>query len=467
MNNIAAIIMAAGKGTRMRSSIPKVLHQVAGATIVSHVLRAVRHVGADGVWVVVPSAPGRQGISSALGEGVDYVEQQEPLGTGHALGTALPHLPGNVRQVLVTNGDTPLVRGETFRALVDKHAQARAVLTLLIAPMEPAKAHDLGWLERDSQGRPARILEAREPASGHRKSEGAVEANVGVYCIEAGWLGSAIGRLPRHASGEAYVTDLVSLAREDGLVVETMCVGSDAEAIGVNSRAQLAQAESAMQERLRTHWMDQGVTLEDPATTYFHLDVEMGQEAVVRPNTRLLGRTSVGRGAEIGPNAQLTDVTIGDECKVGSSILDGVVLEPEVMVGPYCHLRPGTHLDRGVFVGSHVEIKNSRIGAGTHIGHFAYVGDAIIGRNVNVGAGTVTCNFDGVAKHVTEIGEGALIGSDTLLVAPVKIGARAATGAGTVVTQDVPEGVTVVGAPARLLDRRRRITSRVSGRGEK
>ena len=238
------------------------------------------------------------------------------------------------------------------------------------------------------------------------------------------------------------------------------------EGLGVNTRAQLAQAEAALQERLRAHWMANGVTLEDPSTVYFHAGVKLAEDVVIRPNTRLLGQTTVGSGTEIGPGAQLTDCVVAEGCRVGSSVLEGVVLEAEVSVGPYCHLRPGAYLERGVWVGSHVEIKNSRIGAGSHVGHFCYIGDAMLGPNVNIGAGAVTCNFDGVQKHVTQIGEGAFIGSDTLLVAPVTVGARAVTGAGAVVTHDVPAGTTVAGVPARPLDASGAAAREVAGHRE-
>ena len=461
--------MAAGQGTRMHSATPKVLHSLVGLPMITHMLRAVRHAGPSKVLVVVPPAPVRQQIVAALGEGVECVEQSAPLGTGHALATALPHVATDARCLLVLSGDVPLVRGETLRTLVERHGQAEAALSLLVAPMDSVQAHDLGWLLRDdASGLPSAIEEARDRevdlSSDKRKQSGVMEANVGVYCVEMEWLRNAIGRLAQHPSGETYVTGLVALARQDGLTVQALAVESPEEALGVNSRSQLAKAEAAMQERLRVHWMNQGVTLEDPATTYLHAGAEMEEDAVIRSNTRLQGCTKIGRGAEIGPNAQLNDTVVAAGCKVGGSMLDGVVMEEGVMVGPYCHLRPGTYLGRDVFVGSHVEIKNSRIGAATHIGHFSYVGDALIGPNVNVGAGTVTCNYDGVSKQVTEIGEGAFIGSDTLLVAPIRVGARAVTGAGAVVTNDVPDGVTVVGIPALPIARRRVSAAEAAGR---
>jgi bifunctional UDP-N-acetylglucosamine pyrophosphorylase/glucosamine-1-phosphate N-acetyltransferase len=445
--------MAAGKGARMRSATPKVLHPIAGAPMVRHVVSAVRELRPAAILVVVSPSVGQQ-IAAAVGADVECVEQPDPLGTGHALSTALPRIGPGAKHILLLNADTPLLRSTTLQALIDKHIQSKAVLSLLAVPMGPEEAHDLGRLLRDGQGRTVAVVEASEasPETGRQPDSGHIEVNVGVYCIEVAWLQGAIGRLQQHAPGEIYVTDLVALAREAGKVVEAQTLASADEGLGVNSRGQLAQAETAMQRRLRSHWMAQGVTMEDPATTYLHVDVKLEADVVIRPNTRLQGQTRVGRDSEIGPDAQLTDVTVQESCRVGSSILAGVVMETDVSVGPYCHLRTGTYLERGVRIGSHVEIKNSRIGAGTHIGHFCYVGDATLGPNVNFGAGAITCNFDGIHKHATQIGEGASIGSDTMLVAPVKIGARAVTGAGAVITHDVPDGATVVGVPARPLD---------------
>ncbi len=450
--------MAAGRGTRMHSRAPKALHTVAGMPLVRHVVSAARQAGLSRVLLVVPPKD-RQEIAAAAGGEAEPVEQPDPLGTADALATALPHLAADTTQVLLLNGDTPLLRPDTLQALAEQHIQTQAALSLLTAHVAPSQAHDLGRLLRDAAGRPAAVVEAAEDTRLEElqsTGNGTLEANVGAYCIDVKWVRDAIGRLTPHASGETYVTGLVALAVGDGCVVSTAALESAVEGLGVNSRVELAQAEAAMQDRLRTHWMACGVTLEDPATTYIHMDVELEAEAVILPNTRLQGWTRVGRGAQVGPNAQLTDVVVAEGCRVGGSTLDGVVLEPDAGVGPYCNLRPGTYLERGVWVGSHVEIKNSRIGAGTSVGHFCYIGDAVLGPRVNVGAGAVTCNYDGVDKHVTRIEEGAFIGSDTLLVAPVTVGARAVTGAGAVVTHDVPAGATVAGVPARPLRSRGR-----------
>ncbi len=456
MEKWTAIVLAAGRGVRMRSRLPKVLHLIAGEPMLRHVVRSAQQFGPSATQVVVAPRD-RDEISAALGDGVECVEQRDPLGTGRALIAALPHVDSRHEQLLVLNGDAPLVRADMLEGLVRRHLETQATVSLLTAVVPASDAQGLGRLQRDDAGRPVSIVESSEAGP---LSTAPVEINVGVYCLAVSWTRAALERLPRHASGEYYLTDLVALAAEDNLVIEAVPLEVPLEVIGINTRGELARAESAMQQRLRHHWMERGVTLQDPATTYLHSTVTLDEDVVVLPNTAIHGTSRVARGVTIGPNALISNTVLGEECTVGGSVLEGAILEERAEVGPYCHLRPGAHLERGVHVGSHVEIKESRIGAGCRVGHFSYIGNAILGPGVNIGAGTVTCNYDGVAKHVTEIGEGALIGSDTMLVAPVKVGARAITGAGAVVTHDVPPDTTVAGMPARGLMTSRRTASR-------
>ena len=456
MENWTAIVLAAGRGVRMRSRLPKVLHPIAGEPMVRHVVRSAQQLGPLATLVVVAPRD-RSEICTTLGDGVECVEQPDPLGTGHALIAALPNVNPSHEQLLVLNGDAALVRVDMLQGLARRHLETQATVSLLTATVSAPDAQDLGRLQRDDTGRPVAIVESSEAEP---LSTAPVEINVGVYCLAVSWTRMALERLSPHASGEYHLTDLVALAAEDKLIVEAVQLEAPLEVIGINTRGQLAQAEAAIQQRLRHHWMERGVTLQDPATTYLHSTVALDEDVVVLPNTAIQGASQVGRGVTIGPNALVINTILGEECTVGSSVLDGVVLEERTEVGPYCNLRPGTHLERGVHVGSHVEIKGSRIGAGCRVGHFCYIGDAIVGPKVNIGAGTVTCNYDGVAKHVTEIGEGALIGSDTMLVAPVKVGARAITGAGAVITHDVPPDTKVAGVPARSLLTSRRAAPR-------
>jgi bifunctional UDP-N-acetylglucosamine pyrophosphorylase/glucosamine-1-phosphate N-acetyltransferase len=280
------------------------------------------------------------------------------------------------------------------------------------------------------------------------------EINSGCYAFDAAWIWDTLPRIRRSNSGEFYLTDAVGFAIDSGRRVQAVAAGDPDDVAGVNDRIQLARAEAAMRRRLLEALMASGVTVIDPATTYVDATVEIGPDTVVAPNTHLRGATRIGRDCEIGPNSILNDVTVGDGSRVIASYADSATIGARVSVGPFSRVRPGTVLDDDVYVGNFAEIKNSRIGSGTHIGHFSYTGDATLGRRVNIGAGTVTCNFDGHAKHATVIGDDASIGSDTMLVAPIKVGAKAKTGAGAVATRDIPPGVTVVGVPARPLDKR-------------
>lgn len=448
-DRLTAIILAAGKGLRMRSALPKVLHPVAGIPMAGHVLAAVHHVHPECVLVVV-SPLNRELIHSALGQGAQLVEQHEQLGTGHALSVALPEVSLSTRHILVASGDTPLLRGETVAALVELHTRREAGVTLLTAVVPAAQAADLGRLHRGARGKPLAIVEAAEPLPA---KGGTVEVNAGLYVFDAIWLRSAIRHLKPHPSGEFFLTDLVALAVAEGKRVEALAAHVAQDALGVNTREQLAVAERVMQERLRSYWLGQGVTMVDPQTVYLHARVELAPDVTLHPNTAIQGTSRIAQHVTVGPNAIVTDSTLAEHAVVSSAVVEGAVLEAGAHVGPYSHVRPGAHLERDAFVGSHVEVKNSRIGAGAHIGHFSYVGDADVGPRTNIGAGTVTCNFDGRDKHRTVIGADVFIGSDTLLVAPVTVGDGARTGAGAVVTHDVPAGVTVAGVPARLLVR--------------
>ncbi|MEX2599450.1 MAG: bifunctional UDP-N-acetylglucosamine diphosphorylase/glucosamine-1-phosphate N-acetyltransferase GlmU [Dehalococcoidia bacterium] len=458
MDDWTSIVMAAGRGTRMRSSRPKVLHTVAGVPMVSHVLNAVAAVhGSAPILVVSPDTNGP--IAAAIGNGAEYVEQADPLGTGHALLTALVRVPYQSAHILLLNADLPLITAQSLASLVALHQDRRAAITLLTAKLPAAQAADLGRLKRGARGKPIAIVEAAEAEA----ASGTVEINVGVYAFDASWLRGTVPELAMHGSGEYYVTDLLAMAVAEGRRVEALPLDHPEEAMGVNTRAQLAKAEQAMQARLREMWMERGVTLVDPATAYIDSTVELAEDVTLFPNTALRGLTRVGEGTVIGPNAQISDSLVGGSVRIGQSTIEGAVIEDGAQVGQYSYLRAGTHLEPEAFVGSHAEIKNSRVGTGAHIGHFSYVGDALIGAGANIGAGTVTCNYDGVSKHVTEIGEGAFIGSDSLLVAPVKVGARAVTGAGAVVTRDVAPGETVAGVPARVLNSARRPADMAAG----
>lgn len=422
--------------------------------MIGHVVAAARTVAPAKVIAVV-SPDNTDAISGELGDDVEYAGQPEQLGTGHALKIALARVPFPTRQVLLLNGDMPLVTGEDLIALCTLHEERAAAITVGYATMPVEAARDLGTLQRGARGKPIGVVEAAE-RNGHNHDGPTVDAVVGAYSFDATWVRDAVGRLPKHASGEFYVTDLLAMAVTEGRRVEAADVSSVRGCVGVNTKGQLAIAERAMQDRLRGRAMDAGVTMIDPATVYLDAMVRFGTDVVIKPNTTIAGRSEIASGAVIGPNAQIHDSFVGEGAVIGSAVVRGSRIGPGAQVGPFSLLREGTELAEGAYVGAHAEIKASRIGAGAHVGHFSYVGDAVVGAEANIGAGTVTCNYDGKDKHVTEIGDGAFIGSGSMLVAPLKIGKGALTGAGAVVREDVPDGGRVAGVPARAIGSRSR-----------
>jgi len=439
---VLPIILAAGQGVRMRSRLPKVLHPLAGRPLIHHALWIVQQV-ADVAPVVVIGHQAEQ-VRAALDESVRTALQEEQLGTGHAVMSAEALARGASDLVLITYGDMPLLRPETLRALIEVQKNNPGPLSLLTVEMEDP--HGFGRIIRDEEGRVTAIVEEAVATPEQRAIR---ELNTGVYCIRNEWLWGALRKIQRSPKGEYYLTDLVEIAVSEGLEVQAVCLADSEEALGINTRVHLAEAEAVLRKRIARHWMEAGVTIVDPASTYIEADVTIGMDTVIYPNTYLRGKTSVGENCVLGPDTIIEDSQIGNNCTVLASVIESSLLEEDVRMGPFCHLRPKAHLARGVKMGNFGEVKASYLGPGVHMGHFSYIGDAVIGAHTNIGAGTITCNFDGKNKHRTEIGEDAFIGSDTMLVAPVRIGARARTGAGSVVTHDVPDDETVVGVPAR------------------
>ena len=426
----------------MRSRLPKVLHRVCGREMLRLVVDAAKGAGFDDITVVVP--PGAAAIEEALVEPVSYAVQSEPLGTGHALLEARESLEG-VDDVAVLYGDVPLVRPETLDSIMRLHLETEACATLLTA--DPSSADGLGRVIRDANGSVSAIVEESDVDDAAR---GITEVNGGVYCFRASWLWPSLDSLAPSPSGEVYLTKVISIAARQGMEIASVHAESPQETLGVNTRVDLAQAESALRQRIRTQWMLSGVTMPDPSSVYVDVGVELGRDTVVLPNSHITGASRIGDGCEIGPNTIIDDSQVGNGCEVVSSVVRGSTLEDDVRIGPFSNVRAGSHLGRGVHLGSSAEVKGSRLGPGTRSGHFSYIGDAEVGAEVNIGAGTVTCNYDGVRKHKTKIGDGALIGSDTILVAPVTVGAGSETGAGAVVTRDVPPDSLANGVPARV-----------------
>jgi len=442
----AGVVLAAGIGVRMRSSVPKALHEVCGAPMVQHVADALRGAGVDRVVVVAsPQLAAMPEFRRAVGDDADITIQPERLGTADAL-LAAREACADAERILSVHGDAPLLLPSTLEALTAAHGAQDATVTLLTARLDDPTG--LGRVQRSRNGVPARVVEEvdADPATLSIN-----EINSGCYAFQAEWLWQALTRITPSASGEAYLTDIVALAAGDGRPVGSVGADDPADVLGVNDRAQLADVEALMRDRIRRRWMLAGVTLRDPRSAYIDIGARLGQETVILPGTHLQGATTIGERCEIGPGAVLKDCIVGDGSRVVGSYCEAATIGRDVSIGPLSRLRPGTTIEDRAYIGSYAELKNSRVGSGAHIGHFSYLGDATLGRDVNIGAGTVTCNYDGTAKQRTTIGDRAFIGSGSMLVAPVTVGEGAITGAGAVVTHDVPPGATVAGAPARVL----------------
>lgn len=438
------VILAAGQGTRMRSALPKVLHRLAGKPLIFHVLQAVSTLSDEPPVLVV--GDGADAVRQAAGGRVRFAVQEEQLGTAHALRQAEPLLRGQGDAVLVTYADMPLLRAATLQRLVETQRTNSGPITMLT--LESSDSRGFGRVVRSADGSVQAIVEEAQATPAQLAIR---ELNVGVYCFDAAWLWDALKRVPLSPKGEYYLTETVGLAAAQGLPVQALTLEDPDEAIGVNTRVHLAEAEAALRRRINTEWMLSGVTIVDPTSTYIEAGVEIGRDTVIWPGTYLQGETRIGEGCTIGPNTIVRDSRVGNGCTLLASVLEGAVVEDDVDMGPYCHLRKGAHLASSVHLGNFGEVKSSYLGPGTKMGHFSYIGDATIGANVNIGAGTITCNFDGQRKNPTEVGDDVFIGSDTMLVAPVKLGEGSRTGAGAVVTHDVPPHTLVVGVPARPL----------------
>jgi len=412
--------------------------------MIAYALDAARMAGTETPVVVI--GHGAEAVRNYLGETARCVLQDPPLGTGHAVLQAESLLRGATDLVLVTYADMPLLRPETLTLLVETQQQNPGPMTILTVIADDPRG--FGRIVRAADGTVQAIV---EEAVATPEQLSIRELNVGAYCFRADWLWEALHRIPVSKKGEYYLTDTVELAVRDGQTVQAVLTDDPTEAIGINTRVHLAEAEKLMRRRINTAHMLNGITLIDPDTTYIQPGVTIGRDTVIWPNTHLEAGTSIGEACEIGPDTVVRGSTIGPRCKVVKSVVEYAWLEEDVDIGPFAHLRKGARLCKGVHMGNFGEVKDSTLGPGTKMGHFSYIGNATIGANVNIGAGTITCNYDGVKKNPTEIGDETFIGSDTMLVAPVKVGKRAKTGAGAVVTRDVPDDTLVVGVPARPL----------------
>lgn len=446
--NVSVVVLAAGQGVRMRSTLPKVLHPLAGRPMITYTLQATASVSSEAPVVVI--GHGADEVRAVVGAAARFAVQEQRLGTAHAVLAAESLLAGQTDLVVVTSADMPLLTAETFQELVAAQRRSTGVMTILTV----VSPNPRGFGRVVRQPDDGSVLAIVEEAQCTPEQLAIQELNVGAYCFRANWLWPALHQVELSPKGEYYLTDLVAIAVEQGQRVQAIPLQNPAESIGVNNRVHLAEAEALLRQRINQHWMLEGVTLTDPQSTYIESEVEIGPDTVIYPNTHLRGKTCIGSHCKIGPNTIIEDTEVGNYCMVLASVLEQAVLENHVDIGPFGHLRKGAHLAEGVHLGNFGEVKDSFLGRGTKMGHFSYIGNATIGEEVNIGAGTITCNFDGVNKNPTVIGDGAFVGSDTMLVAPVAIGAGAKTGAGAVVTHDVPPHEVAVGVPARLVPKR-------------
>jgi bifunctional UDP-N-acetylglucosamine pyrophosphorylase/glucosamine-1-phosphate N-acetyltransferase len=405
---------------------------------------------ATGRRPIVVVSPATAAVREALGDEAEYALQPEPRGTGDAVAAALTVIPDDVDEILVLTGDAPLLEAELLDALLDERRLDQAAMALVaVDSIEPGR---LGRVIRDEAGTVDRIVEHKDAT----EDEIAVnEINSGHYAFDAAWLRGRIGSLsPSPKTGELYLTELVELARADGRLVVALTVEDDGRLLGINDRAELAQAEWDLRTRINAAHMRAGVTMRDPSTVYIDADVTIGEDVVLEPNVRILAGSTIADGCTIGPNTTIYKSTIGATSVVTDSVVESSTTDEMVSIGPFSHLRPGTHVGEAAEVGNFAELKNTRLGRGVKQHHMSYLGDADLGAETNVGAGTITANYDGRTKHKTTVGERVFLGVDTMLRAPLTIGDDARTGAGAVVTRDVPAGKLAVGMPARLREPR-------------
>ena len=435
MESLASVVLAAGKGTRMKSGLIKVLHPTAGLPMIAWPVAAAREAGSDTIVLVI----GHQAnaVQGAFRGAADILcaMQEEQLGTGHAVACALDALPGFRGTVLILCGDTPLLRSETLKSMLAYHLENSAAITVLTAVIEDPYGY--GRVVRDGSGRVTGIVEQKDADPKEREIR---EINSGIYCMDSDFLFNNIKGIGNdNAQGEYYLTDLLAIAVRKGLTCLALQADDADEIMGVNDRVQLAEAGRILRSRINREHMLNGVSIIDPDTTYIDHGVTIGADTTIHPGCRIGGAAIIGSGCEIEQNVSISGCRIGDDCHIkAASVLEDSELGEDVAVGPMAHLRPGTVLGSKVKIGNFVETKKIVMGEGSKASHLTYLGDAEIGRNVNIGCGTITCNYDGVNKHRTVIGDDVFIGSDVQLVAPVKVGRNSLVAAGTTVTVDVP-----------------------------
>lgn len=434
MSQVASVILAAGKGTRMKSKLPKVLHQVCGEPMLAHVIRAANQASVGRNIVVIGHEADL--VKEAVGNSVEYAYQLDQLGTGHAVMQTEPILKGFQGDILILCGDTPLITTETLNQIIQNHSNCGNAGTVLTAVIQDPAGY--GRIVRDEAGQVEEIVEHKDASEDQLKIN---EINTGIYCFNGPKLFDCLKQItPANAQGEYYLTDVLAVLKRNGEKIGAVKVINPLETMGINNRIQLADAEKILRERILRSLMLEGVTIIDPPSTYISMDVTIGPDSVIYPGTIIEGKCRVGENCIIGPYTRLKDVELGNCVCVQNSIVLDSVIGDRGTIGPFAYIRPGTVLKEGVKVGDFVEIKKSIIGNGSKVPHLSYIGDCEVGEKVNIGAGTITCNYDGKNKYKTVIEDGAFVGSNSNLVAPVTVGKESIVGAGSTVTQDVPEG---------------------------
>ncbi len=439
MEDFAVILLAAGLGKRMNSTLPKVLHPLGGKPLVAHALKTAESLKPKQIAVVI--GHGGEAVRAACkGSPVAWATQKEQLGTGHAVGCAKETFRNFTGTIVILNGDVPLITPETLRRLLDAHREKQAALTFITARLPDPRGY--GRVVRDAGGRVLRIVEERDASAEEAKIR---EINAGIYAVAADFLFSALATVTNaNRQNEYYLTDIVAAALRAGKNVAALEASDAREILGVNSREELAAMEKVLQERINRKWMEAGVTLKDPQTTYIDESARIGRDTTIGPNSHILGDTVIGERCRVDGSAYLVNMRIGNEVHLKFSVvLSDSAVGDGAIIGPFAHLRPSTQLGRNVHIGNFVEAKAATIGDGTKANHLTYLGDVAIGRDTNIGAGTITCNYDGFKKYRTQIGDRVQVGSDSTLVAPVAIGDDAYIATATTVRRDAPAGALV------------------------
>ena len=441
---LKTLILAAGKGTRMKSEMPKVIHKVNGVPMISKIIDVLSKLNPEENILILGHK--KEEVLKVVGENCDYVLQTEQLGTGHAVIQAKEKLQDYDGDVMVLCGDTPLLKESTLKSLYEYHKESNAVTTILTSIYENPFGY--GRIVKEN-GLVKAIVEEKEASEEIKKIK---EVNAGVYCFNSKELFKALDKINNNnEKGEYYLTDIIGIQVAEDKKVQSFVLEDNLEILGVNSKVELAQASKVLRERKNRELMEDGVILIDPENTYVEESVEIGKDTVLYPGVFLQGTTVIGENCELIGNTRIIDSTLGDNIRVESSVIEESVLEEGVTMGPFAHLRPKSHLKEKVHIGNFVEVKKSTLEKGVKAGHLTYLGDAQVGENTNIGAGTITCNYDGVNKFKTVIGKEVFIGSDTMLVAPVNIGEKALVGAGSVITKDVPNNSLAVSRSKQII----------------